>query len=327
LATGCADRRGDILDLIGTNATAADMDAIRAALGEDTISYFGFSYGSELGAVWATLFPDTVRAAVLDGAVDPTAGYLDTSVQQSLGFERALDTFLARCSADTDCVFHNGGKSEDAFDRLMLTIDEQPIPALDDRPPLTRGAALIGVGEALYDDTDWPRLAAALAEAQTGDGSGLMTLFDRYLRRDALGQYDDTLEAFQAISCADTPERLSIAEEDAAAAQFIAAAPRMSPGTTGSYFCTFFAPAGDPRADITGLGAGPIVVVGTTGDPSTPLAGTQRMAEVLDEGRLVIVEGDNHTAYTNNDCARSIIDTYLLDPVSSSPPDGVRCDA
>ena len=65
---------GDILQHVGTNDSARDIDSIRQALGEDEISYFGFSYGSELGATWATLFPDTVRAAVLDGAADPTPG-------------------------------------------------------------------------------------------------------------------------------------------------------------------------------------------------------------------------------------------------------------
>ena len=76
------------------------MDAIRAALGEAKISYFGFSYGSELGATWATLFPTTVRAAVLDGAVDPTADATESGVEQSKGFEDSLTTFLAACSAD-----------------------------------------------------------------------------------------------------------------------------------------------------------------------------------------------------------------------------------
>ena len=71
------------------------MDSIRQALGEDKISYFGFSYGSELGATWATLFPDTVRAAVLDGAVDPTAGDLNSNIQQAAASRQRSTTFLA----------------------------------------------------------------------------------------------------------------------------------------------------------------------------------------------------------------------------------------
>ena len=79
------------------------MDSIRQALGEDTISYFGFSYGSELGATWATLFPDTVRAAVLDGAVDPNLDLVQGGLDQTKGFEASLDTFLKKCGDDASC--------------------------------------------------------------------------------------------------------------------------------------------------------------------------------------------------------------------------------
>ena len=81
-----------------------------------TISYFGFSYGSELGATWATLFPDTVRAAVLDGAVDPTVGYLQQNIQQAAGFEATFATFLAAVQRRAACAFHNDGDAEGAFD-------------------------------------------------------------------------------------------------------------------------------------------------------------------------------------------------------------------
>ena len=76
-ADQCVESSEDFLQFVGTNNTARDMDTIRRALGEDEISYFGFSYGSELGGTWATLFPDTVRAAVLDGAADPNADELE----------------------------------------------------------------------------------------------------------------------------------------------------------------------------------------------------------------------------------------------------------
>ena len=80
------------------------MDAIRAALGEPKISYFGFSYGSELGATWATTVPRHGRAAVLDGAVDPTADGTESEVQQLKGFEDSLKTFLSTCDADAKCA-------------------------------------------------------------------------------------------------------------------------------------------------------------------------------------------------------------------------------
>ena len=99
------------------------MDMIRRALGEDKISYFGFSYGSELGATWTTMFPETVRAAVLDGASDPNADDLVGTLQQSKGFEESIATFLASCSADSSCAFNNDGNAEDAFDDLMEQLD------------------------------------------------------------------------------------------------------------------------------------------------------------------------------------------------------------
>jgi pimeloyl-ACP methyl ester carboxylesterase len=309
----------------GTNNSARDMDHIRAALGEPKISYFGFSYGSELGATWATLFPHTVRAAVLDGAVDPTANLLDSNIQQSAGFEHSLDTFLSKCSADSKCAFRNGGDAAGAFDRLMLKLDDQPIAADPGRPPVTRGVALNAVGEAMYSDTLWPQLAQALADADKGDGSGLLALSDQYFRRNADGTWDNSLEAFQVITCQDDPDRPTVAQDDANSAKFRAVAPRFSPGTTGSYFCTFFPPPIDPRVTITGKGAGPIVVVGTTGDPATPLSGTKTMADTLEDGHLVVVDANQHTGYGIDTCAGKLVDQYLVDPVGHVPADGVRC--
>ncbi len=115
----CVDKDAGFYQYVGSNNSARDMDAIRAALGEATISYLGFSYGSELGATWATLFPKTVRAAVLDGAVDPTANEFESDLQQAEGFESSLNTFLAACDADPKCPFNNNGNAEDAFDALM----------------------------------------------------------------------------------------------------------------------------------------------------------------------------------------------------------------
>ena len=92
------EHTGEILPYVSTEASARDIDSIRRALGEEQISYFGFSYGSELGAVWIKLFPDTVRAAVIDGASDPNADSVQGGLDQAKGFERQLDAFLADCS-------------------------------------------------------------------------------------------------------------------------------------------------------------------------------------------------------------------------------------
>ena len=229
-----------------------DIDAIRRALGEDTLSYFGFSYGSELGATWATLFPDTVRAAVLDGAVDPTADSLDVSLQQAAGFERALTAYLAACSADPGCAFHNDGDAEGAFDHLMAALDDEPIASVEGRPDITRGLALVAVRAAMYGEVLWPQLSAALAAAQAGDGSGLLALYDGYYQRNPDGTWADALEAYRVITCMDTADRSTVEQQDHDAEQIRAVAPRVAPGTTGSYNCTFFPPPDDPRVPITG---------------------------------------------------------------------------
>lgn len=309
----CASKNADILQHVGTNDSARDMDSIRRALGEETISYFGFSYGSELGATWATLFPDTVRAAVLDGAADPTVGLVEGSLQQVAGFEGALTTYLADCSADAECAFRNGGDAEGAFDELMLSLDETPIPSEGDRPDVTRGVALQAVAKAMYSDDLWPQLSDALAAAQDGDGLPLIEIWDSYYDRNPDGTWPDFLEAFQTIVCMDDAERPTVEEEDATADEFIAVAPRFAPGTTGSYTCTFYPDAESPRVDITAAGAGPILVIGTTGDPATPLASTRVMASTLEDGRLVVVSADKHTGYRETECGDEIIHRYLID--------------
>ena len=323
-AAECVRLNGDVIDHVGTNNSARDMDTIRRALGEDTISYYGFSYGSELGGVWTTLFPETVRAAVFDGAADPGADPLESSLQQNAGFEASLTTFLARCSADEDCEFHNDGDAEGAFDALLAELDETPIPSTGDRPPVNRDIATTAVRQAMYLETFWPALELSLAAARDGDGSGLLALNDRYYQRSPGGTYGNELEAFQAISCADSDVRKSVEETDAETALFSEVAPRLVPvDSVGGYFGTFVPPAVDPRIEITGAGAGPIVVIGTTGDPATPFESTVRMAETLEDGRLVLVEADRHTGYGVNRCVVDVVNDYLID--LEAPDDGTEC--
>ncbi|MEY3617795.1 MAG: hypothetical protein RL726_493 [Actinomycetota bacterium] len=311
----CFEKNGDLLPYVGTNNVARDMDMIRRSLGEDKISYFGFSYGSELGSVWATMFPGTVRAAVLDGATDPEADRLDGSLQQSKGFEQSITTFLDRCSSDRACAFHNSGDAEGAFDDLMAELDENPVPTRSGRPDLTRGMALTAVAQAMYTSSRWDELERALDEARDGNGSGLLDLFDAYFQRRPDGSYGNELEAFLNILCADEPTRITIEQADAESVRFNEIAPRFSPGTTGDYTCVFWPEAIDPRVTITGAGAGPIVVIGTTGDSATPLEGTRNMARVLEDGRLIVVTAEQHTGYTSDACAQRIADAYLLDLV------------
>ena len=184
----------------------------------------------------------------------------------------------------------------------MAQLDASPLPSADGRAPVNRDVATTAVVQSMYSDRYWQALERALEDAQAGDGAGLLQLNDAYYQRQPDGTYGNLIESFQAISCMDDAERPTVEESDVEAEQLIGVAPRLFPYTTGSYSCTFFPASPDPRIDITGVGAGPIVVIGTTGDPSTPLESSRAMADALEDGRFVIVEANQHTGYGVNDC-------------------------
>jgi pimeloyl-ACP methyl ester carboxylesterase len=309
----CMANSGEILPYISTQASATDMDSIRQALGEDKISYFGFSYGSELGATWATMFPQTVRAAVFDGAVDPQATSSQEGMAQAGGFEGQLTTFLAACSENSTCAFYNGGKAEAAFDSLLFALDAKPLVVSKDRTPVTQGVAFTAVAQAMYTDSNWPQLEQALADAQQGDGSGLLQLYDDYYQRKEDGSYGNELEAFLAISCLDDPGSTSIKEVEAAVPDYVAVAPRLGANFGYGYSCALWPVKPAIKIDVTGKGAGPIVVIGTSGDPATPLASTRKMAAALEQGVLLVVEANKHTGYGANECINTAVDSYLID--------------
>jgi len=308
----CAERSGSILPYISTVASARDMDSIRRALGVEEISYFGFSYGSELGATWATLFPNTVRAAVLDGAADPNATSIDQGLAQAKGFEQQLSAFLAQCSADELCAFHNGGNAEDAFDQLMIDIDKDPLVVSSDRTPVTQGVAYTAVAQAMYSDYFWPDLEKALSDAQRGKGAGLLKLYDDYYQRRNDGTYGNELEAFLAISCLDGADRPTVEEVDATVDVFVKAAPRLGANFAYGYGCSLWPVEPVQPLKVSGIGAGPIVVIGTTGDAATPLESTRKMVSALEQGLLIVVEADQHTGYGADECVTSTVDDYLV---------------
>jgi pimeloyl-ACP methyl ester carboxylesterase len=308
----CAENSGTILPYISTQASAQDINSLRLALGEEKVSFFGFSYGSELGTTWATMFPETVRAIVVDGAVDPNASSTEEGMNQAKGFEGQLSTFLEQCSEKTTCAFHNGGKAESAFDQLVLDIDTTPLEVSKDRTPVTQGVLFTAVAQAMYSDYYWPQLSEALSAAQNGDGKGILQLYDDYYQRKDDGTYGNELEAFLAISCLDDPGASSTQDVDSHIEDFIAAAPRLGGNFAYGYSCALWPVKQAAKVNITGKGAGPIVVVGTTGDPATPLDSTRKMALGLEKGILIVVDANQHTGYGANSCVVKAVDDYLI---------------
>jgi pimeloyl-ACP methyl ester carboxylesterase len=324
----CAVRNADVLPHISSQDTVRDMDRIRQALGDEKLTYVGFSYGTYLGALYADFFPDKVRALVLDGAVDPELSAVEVNLEQAAGFERSLSTFLDQCAEDEDCTFHSAGEPQRAFDELVAAVDGSPLPA-DDGRRLGPHELSLGVLQALYGgELGWDELADALAAADGGDGTGLLALFDQYTRRRDDGTYGGLLESFWAIGCIDGPSIGPPGGYPALEDEFRRAAPRF--GVTFLYealVCSYWpiGPAPDPGR-LTAPGADPILVVGTTGDPATPFQWAESLAGALESGVLLAAEGEQHTSVflAGNSCVDRIALRYLV--TLEVPQDGTRCD-
>ena len=312
----CAEKSGEILPYISTVASARDIDTLRRSLGYDTISYFGFSYGSELGATWAKFFPTTVRAAVFDGASDPNASYLQAGLDQAAGFERELNSFFDDCASRTTCPAHNNGNPAALFDEMMRRVERDPLFVNDKRTLVTSTVAYTAVVDAMYSSALWPTLAEAIADATKkpiADGTGLLALYDDYYQRGPSGTYDNLLEAFIAISCLDDNGDETVDDIEVQIPKFEAIAPRLGRFFAIGYNCALWPVKSKPKQQMTNIGSGPIVVVGTTGDAATPLESSRKMAAALTDGRLIIATEDQHTGYGTSDCVTNRVDGYLVD--------------
>jgi pimeloyl-ACP methyl ester carboxylesterase len=325
MAATCEQKYGaDTLSLFSTHQTARDMDAIREAVGDEQLTYLGFSYGSLLGAVYAQLFPDTIRAMVLDGAVDPTRDRLDRSRGQAEGFELAFDNFAEWCGQDPDqCPLGDDVRAAvtDALDDAR----ESPAVGSDGREA-TSGWIYYAIISALYSERTWPALAAAIDQLDGGDPTGVFDLADAYVDRSADGQYSNLWEANTAVSCADrTDGAMSVAEVRELQEQWRDEMPLFGgPAALGGLGCVHWPAEPDPYPTGPADGAPPIVVVGTTGDPATPYESTQRLADMLGVGVVVTYDGEGHTAYPESDCVAGNVNAYLVD--LDVPEDGVTCD-
>ncbi len=321
-AEGCKSRSGRVLAFVGTEDSARDIDQIRQALGVEQISYFGFSYGSRLGATYATLFPTRVRTMVIDGAEDPNATGTEASLQQLIGFDRAFESYLAWCSADGGCPFRHGGDPGTAFDELMAKIDAKPLTVRSNRTKVNQGVTINAVAEVLYAEGRWPLLSDALAAAERGDGSQLLGLYDSYTRRNSLAD-KHLFDAFQVITCLDKPGPTNAVDAQALIDRATAAAPRLGRFLSSPSIVCANLPTSPPPAKLTAAGAGNVLVVGTTGDPATPYADTVKMATALEGGILLTVKANQHTGYNANDCAGAAVDNVLINKVF--PPVGTVC--
>lgn len=326
-ADKCKAGTGEMLAYIGTTASARDMESIRVGLGVPKLDYLGFSYGTALGAVYATLFPTSTGHLILDGAVDMAPTDESEYGEQGVSIQGALNRLFAWCDADSACPF-GAGKSRADFDKLMNTLDDQPIE-LEDGRRLNSVLAWTGVVMTLYNRDYWDYAVQGLAGASEGDGYLLSLLADAYMDRAEDGTYKSNLmEAFPAISCIDSPTTPSIARYQEIYEKFVSKAPDFAAGqASGGLLCGVWPyKSADPLPTlVNGAGAAPILVVGTTGDPATPYAWSQRMAELLESGHLLTYVGEGHTGVGGKSaCIDEAAIAFLVS--GTLPPEEKRCN-
>lgn len=317
----CATALGSKAALFNTTATAVDIDQIRSTLGQPTLTYLGWSYGAKLGAEYARLYPDKVRAAVLDAPSNPGTTWIETVERQVAGFEHAFDQYTAWCATQGRCA--RLGTVRTFVGDLVRKAEKEPIPSGrrgDDVP--TYGVDIIdAVVSALYDDARWPDLTDGLAEATDGDSGTLRELADA-----ARGGDEDSnaTDALFVINCNDSAPGPTEAEIKAAGYRFAKQFPLF--GVWGSwqlFGCAFWQPTRHTLQPPVAATTHPIVVVGTRHDPATPYTGAVAMAASLGTAELLTWEGQGHGAVGRNDCINRFVADYLAS--LKVPPHSTRC--
>ncbi|MEU0384843.1 alpha/beta hydrolase [Streptomyces chartreusis] len=325
----CEQNSEKMLPHVRTTDAARDLDLMRQVLGDAKLHYFGISYGTELGGVYAHLFPKRVGRAVFDAVVDPTKTSEQGSLGQAKGFQLALDNYAEDCvSKAEECPI--GDTAQEVKNRiatLLEGLDRRPIPGVFPRE-LTQSAALNGILQSLYSKDFWEYLTQGLQQAFDGDGSILMLLSDSSTGRSENGEYDNSTAAYTAISCADTKARYDTAYVERKLPQFRAASALFGDALAwGMLGCTDWAvPGAADHPDVSAPGAAPILVVGNTGDPATPYEGARKMVDALGKGVGVELtyRGQGHGAYNSkNKCVQDAVNGYLLD--GKVPRNGTVC--
>jgi len=328
-AKSCREKSGRIMQNADTVSAARDMDVIRAVLGDDHLNYLGFSYGTQLGATYAEIYPDKVGRVVLDGAVDISLSPEEQSITQATGFENALKNFIVWCHQQDACPLTGDvEQSRQQIADIAVKARDETYPS-GGTTPVDGNLMIYGMVVTLYDQTSWEYLELALKEViDRGTARTFYELGNFYLDRDGkTGEYNgNSTEAFTAISCLDsTQEDWTIAKQRDFARKIEAVAPTFGwwfAGSTGCEGWPYHADETVTKIDKA-KSAAPMLVVGTTNDPATPYKWAQSLAQQLG-ATLLTFDGEGHTAYgRSNQCITDAVDGFLVDGVM--PPAGVTC--
>jgi pimeloyl-ACP methyl ester carboxylesterase len=301
IADDCEANAGELLPHVGTDDVVRDMDTIRVAVGDEKLSYIGYSYGTLLGLRYAELFPDKVRAIVLDGVVDPTQGFETFLREQTIAFEKQVGALLGDAAGD--------------YDALAARVETDPIPAGRERvgPNELATAAII----ATYSAGSGSILRRAIENGVNGDGRTLASLDDAY-------ESSVEFAAYAAVECIDSTHPVGAEAYKRFADELTAISPRFGPSIANELLtCAFWgAPVQSIVGPVKAAGAPPLLVIGTTGDAATPYHQAVTVAETLEQSVLLTVNGTGHTS-GGNGCAVAATSSYIID--LTLPDQGATC--
>lgn len=326
----CQDNSGALLPYVGTEYVARDIDLLRQALGEEQLTYYGRSFGSYIGTVYASLFPERVRALALDGAYDPER-YANQPYAydrtQYLALDGAMGRFLDWCAADQATCGFGDGDPRAAFAKLKADLDANPVVTASGG----RAGGYTLVYRLMFNINEgkviWPALGEALRKAQQRDNTSFL------LRPPSPASFD-FLGPNVVVECVDkdypsSPSRLKReVTANARLAPLLGPAMAYGPPTYDHQH----APAcvqwpGEQVSRYGGPfeaeGSAPILVLGTTGDPDTPYRDAVALSRELDNGRLLTFEAEGHTAFGRSACATDAVTAYLVD--LKVPKRGASC--
>jgi pimeloyl-ACP methyl ester carboxylesterase len=342
----CDQRAGRILDHMATADVARDLDTLRAAVGDEKLTYLGISYGTYLGNTYANMFPDNFRAMVLDSALDPVAWAtgvpgeeglpFSTRLRSSAGAQATLDEFFRLCDAGApNCAF--SGDSAARFAAVADQLRAGPIDVVDPVSgavvPLHYQDLIVNAFASMYDAGSWPALAAFLefieqqaSPATLGAALAKLWVDQGYISKRGFPRYRNALEGFPAVACSDTdnPDDYAVWPE-AAAADDAAHGYFGRQWTWASSICAQW-PGVDADRYIGPFDTdteAPILFVNNRFDPATRYEGAVAAESALPNAALITVNGWGHGATPTSSCAISAVIGYLL---TGASPGDLTCD-
>jgi pimeloyl-ACP methyl ester carboxylesterase len=336
LDTNCAQRGGRIADHMATADVARDLDVLRQAVGDAKLTYAGYSYGTFLGVTYANMFPNNVRALIVDGVLDPiawTTGSGDgstvpfsTRLRSDAGAQATLNEFFRLCDAGgpANCAF--APDSAARFAALGDKLKAHPIQVTNPDGSTTEVNYSILIGMtlgAMYDSSSWEDFAGALAglEAQADPvtlGVRLQPFSSArpaYITHRGFPHYQNFVEGFPAVACADSDNPHSYSAWSASGAAADAAFGYFGRiWTWASSICAAWPNADADRymGPFNKQTANPVLVVGNQFDPATRYQGAVTVSNLLPNSRLLTVHGWGHTSLFLSSCADAATSAYLL---------------